>query len=344
MLLEKYVVDVIEGKRSAPLMQKVLLGASGAYRSFVTLRHIAYDKKWCKSYEAPVPVVSIGNIVAGGVGKTPLVRKLAEALSRKRKVAILTRGFRGKVEKSDKTLLWKGENPLICGDEPFWLGSKLPHVAVWIGKDRSRSAVHAAFHGAEILILDDGMQHRKLARNADIVVMDVEDLWGGGHFLPRGYLRDLPARLQQARLIVLMQAKNQEALECAQQALEPYTKAPLVGMSLQVTADLKDKKVGLFCAIGRPERFLRTVHELGARVKAEMYGLDHRFFTQEHLEEFSRRAEKQGAELLVCTEKDSVKLPSHLQLSLPLFPLPAELKIHAGEEHWNHLIKELLDD
>ncbi|MES2345883.1 MAG: tetraacyldisaccharide 4'-kinase [Chlamydiota bacterium] len=344
MLFEQYVIEIIEGRRSSFFIKEILLGFSFVYRFFVELRHKLYDTKWLKSYQAQVPVVSIGNIVAGGVGKTPLVKKLAEELSKKRKLAILTRGFRSIVDKTGGALLWKGEDASLCGDEPFWLGSKLPQVDLWIGKNRVQSAENATLHGAEILLLDDGMQHRRLARDADIVVMDAEDLWGGGYFLPRGLLRDLPSRLKAARLIVLMQVRDQDALERARRAIEKYTKAPLVGMRLEVTADLRGKKVGLFCALGRPHRFLRTVNERGAIVKAEMYGLDHHSFTREELTNFSNKASNLGAELLVCTEKDSVKLPSDLQLSLPITPLPAELKINAGEEHWNYLIKELLHD
>lgn len=342
MFLENYIIDVIEGKSSAPFFKLFLKSCSVLYRWIITLRHLAYDNNWIKSFRPKVPVVSIGNIVSGGVGKTPLVKKLAQELAKEKKVAILTRGFRSQVEKTGEYLHWKGEGANICGDEPFWLASQLPMVSVWIGSKRKNTAQLAVEQGAELLLLDDGMQHRKLARDTDIVVMDIEDLWGKGAFLPCGYLRDLPARLKMARLIVLTQVQNPCDVEKARVELETFTKAPLVGMRMRVKNDLKGKKVGLFCAIARPDRFVHTVLECGAEVIAEMKGLDHFSFSAKQLEDFAKKCEQQGGELLVCTEKDLVKVASHLRLCLPLISLPAELEIISGESHWSDLIAELV--
>lgn len=344
MSLESYVLEIIEGKRSAPVTAFFLSGLSILYKAAITFRHFAYDNVLIRSYEAPVPVVSVGNIVTGGVGKTPVVRMLAEELSKTRKVAILTRGYRSKVERSKKTLRWSGQSADVCGDEPAWLGMKLPQVDVWIGKKRAILAALACRDGAEVLILDDGMQHRALLRNADIVVMNCEDLWGGGKFLPRGHLRDLPKRLSVARLIVMTQVIDPKDIERLRPQIERYTKAPIVGMALKIDEKLRGKKVGLFCAIGKPERFLRSVQEIGADVVSEMIGLDHVPFERHKLEDFAKLCREKGADRLVCTEKDGVKLPTDLKSCLPISALKARLEIVAGEEHWNHLIKELSHD
>lgn len=345
MFLERYILEIIEGRRSAPFMVQLLKTASFAYRLAVQMRHIAYDRHWLKSFRPPATVVSVGNIVSGGVGKTPLVKKLAKALSQRRKVAILTRGFRSPIERSGKSLLWQGESAAICGDEPFWLANELSNTAVWIGRERRFSAALACEKGADLLLLDDGMQHRQLARDAEIVVMDAEDLWGKDHFLPRGFLRDLPSRLKFARLIVLTQAHCLDKVAQVKAALAVYTRAPVVAMQLQVKQqEIKGKKVGVFCAIARPERFSRTVEELGAQIVAKKQQLDHGSFTKEELEKFALECQMLGAELLVCTEKDAVKLSMDSGTCLSILPLKAELEIVQGKEYWDQLIEELSHD
>jgi tetraacyldisaccharide 4'-kinase len=345
MFLERYILEIIEGQRSAPLMTGFLKAASSLYRLAVRARHLAYDRNWLKGFRPPATVVSVGNVVSGGVGKTPVVKKLAEALSQKRNVAILTRGFRSPIERSGRSVLWQGESAAICGDEPFWLASQLSNTAVWIGRERRVSAALACEQGADLLLLDDGMQHRQLVRDLEIVVMDAEDLWGKGHFLPRGFLRDLPCRLKFARLIVLTQANCLEKVAQAQAALAVYTDAPIVAMQLRVQAEaIQAKKVGVFCAIARPERFVRTVEGLGAEIVAKKQHLDHFPFTKEELEKFARECQALGAQLLVCTEKDAVKLSSDSPTCLPIVPLKAELEIIGGKEYWDQLIEELSHD
>lgn len=344
MYIKKSILDVIEGRRRSPVMEPILSLLSVFYKSAIMLRHIAYDRKWLKTYKALAPVISIGNIAAGGVGKTPVVKKLAEEFSKKKKVAILTRGYKSSVEKTEKSLKWNGESAFICGDEPFWLASHLPQVDVWIGKDRVQSAQLAYEEGAELLLLDDGMQHRRLVRDADVVVLDGKDLWSGKKFLPRGLLRDFPERLKGARLVIVMQINSAEELETLRPSIERYTRAPIVGTRLVVKTDLRGKRVGVFCAIGKPERFLRTVQELEGEVVTEMLGLDHQFFEKKILEDFALRSREKGAELLVCTEKDGVKLSRGINSCLPILSLPASMEIVAGEEHWKALVEEYTHD
>jgi tetraacyldisaccharide 4'-kinase len=173
------------------------------------------------------------------------------------------------------------------------------------------------------------MQYRKLHRNIEIVVMDGEDLFGKGYFLPRGFLRDTPARLKKADLIVVNQAKNQERIT---QELAKYTDAPVVFMRMKIDADLKGKRVGLFCAIGKPDKFMESVRHCGAEIIATFFKRDHDYFSAEELEAFAKRSK---ADLLVCTEKDQVKLPSDLRL--PILALEGELEFVSGKEHWDDL-------
>lgn len=333
MTLESYILDVMEGKRKG---RSVLHLLSTLYRSGVALRNLAYDLRVLAAKKVGVPVVSVGNIVAGGTGKTPFVKMLAEALSQTIKVAILSRGYLSEVEKSGETLCIHAETPVkMCGDEPFWLARELPQVSVWVGKNRCESALRALEKGASVLLLDDGMQYRDLHRDVEIVVMDGEDLFGKGYFLPRGLLRDTPKRLKRADLIVINDAKCHKKVK---EILSLYTQAPLMFVRMKLQENLKGKRVGVFCAIGKPEKFVHSVKECGSQVTATFFKPDHMPFSPEELTAFAQRA---GADMLVCTQKDHVKLPQQLVCGLPVLPLAGEFEIVSGKEEWQSLIENI---
>jgi tetraacyldisaccharide 4'-kinase len=336
MFLHRYALDVIEGRKPGKSIFYLL---SLLYRQVIVLRHAAYDRGWVKVNRVSVPVVSIGNIVSGGTGKTPLIHFLARELSKQKQVAILSRGYRSQAEKGDEGVrVTAASSAEQCGDEPVWLASKLPQTQVWVGKDRSASAKRAIEAGANLILLDDGMQHRKLHRDLQIVVMDATDLFGKGDFLPRGYLRDLPERLETADLIVVNHAEEGQDLATS---LKPYTTAPIVTTRLRLKGDFKGKKVGVFCGIGNPNRFLAGVEKLGAQVVYFCFTLDHTIPTLQQLETFANRCRDQKAELLLCTEKDLVKLPSDMKLALPVQPVEAEIEIVEGQSYLENLLERM---
>lgn len=317
MVLEHKMKEILEGRRRG---KKILWLLSLLYKAGVKLRHQGYKSRFFLAKKVPAVVVSVGNIVAGGTGKTPLVHFLASQLSKDYKVAILSRGYRSQAE---------GLNILVdstmtaeqIGDEPCWLAQKLPQVQVWVGADRVTSALKAIENGADILLLDDGFQHLKLDRDFDVVAVSGEAPYSNGHFLPRGYLRDLPSRLNEAPVIAVMGSKPLD-LAAAQ-----------VLFDRAMNVDLRGKKVALFCAIGNPEQFIRQVQAAGAHITVSLIKPDHEPFTLQELEEL-----KEKAGTLVCTEKDFVKLPP---TSLPILPLPLELSITQGEEVWKHFINQI---
>lgn len=333
MTLEEYVLEVMDGKRKGKPLLRAL---SYLYKGGISLRNLAYDIKLLPAKKVKAFVISIGNIVAGGTGKTPLVKMLAEELSHILKVAILSRGYRSQIEGTNEVLHVGAETPVeMCGDEPFWLARKLPQVAVWAGRNRVESAQKAIQKGAEVLILDDGMQYRDLQRDLDIVVMDGEDLFGKGYFLPRGLLRDDPKRLEQASLIVINDAKDPKKIK---EALAPYTQSPLMFVRMKLKDNLKGKRVAVFCAIGKPERFLRSLTESQAEITASFFKRDHDAFKPEELSLF---AQTSGADILVCTQKDYVKLPKNFSCTLPILSIEGEFEIVLGKEEWNKL-KDLI--
>ncbi len=297
------------------------------------LRHFAYDRRLFKTHRLPACVVSVGNIAVCGTGKTPLVRLLASMLSKEISVAILTRGFRSELEHSGRRerIPLEARSAAYYGDEPLWLSRKTG-VAVWVGKDRVKSGALAISEGAQVLLLDDGMQHRRLERDIEIVVVDGCDPFAGG------VLRDSPSRLRCATLIVAVGVQDYTKLY---KQLSSFSTAPLVGMQKRALTTLPPhQRVGVFCGIGRPERFVQTVRDLNQEIVDTLFCKDHTLPSLEELHLFARGCREKGATALLCTEKDGVKLDATLEL--PVVPVEIGLEIVAGEEHWEQLIETIL--
>jgi tetraacyldisaccharide 4'-kinase len=340
--LELRVVEIIQKRKWGCITRPLSL----LYAWALYVRHWLYDRKWLVQKHAPLPVVSIGNLVSGGVGKTQVALLLAEALE---DVAILSRGYRGRAEKGREPVL---ATPLLtaeaCGDEPWLLASRLPHAQVIVHPDRYRSALFAEKLGARVLLLDDGMQHRKLFRNVEIVVLCGSDPFGGGHFLPRGFLREDPARLKHADLVVFV-GKPSERVE---EKVAALTQAPCVEAYVCVKEvrslidepipSLDGRKIGIFCGIGNPGRFTASMKDLGADVVAVRYLPDHRTIGEKELQTFAALCKERGAEYLLCTEKDRVKLPSFAASSpVPIGWARVELEIVRNREAWDRMTKEI---
>jgi len=182
-----------------------------------------------------------------------------------------------------------------------------------------------------------------LKRNFEIVVVDANDPFGKGSFLPRGLLRDLPERLKKADLIVANHIEDDFHYREIQKMLEPFTSAPIAATHLYVTnpEECAKKTIGLFCGIGKPLYFLETAEELGNEVIHKWFLLDHVAPKKQELEAFILECEERGAEAVLCTEKDWVKLPMDLNSSLPIIPVKMRLQIVSGKEHWEKAIDKI---
>jgi tetraacyldisaccharide 4'-kinase len=343
--LESYFLDVIEGRKKAPFLRPLLAGSSIFYRLAIAMRNLAYDKNWLDSQKAALPVISVGNIVTGGTGKTPLVHKLAEEFSQMAKVAVLTRGFRSEIEKTNQFLRLNGQEEIDvkqCGDEPLLLSRLLPFVDIWVGKNRRKTAEEAKKQGAELLILDDGMQYRSLKRDVEVVILDGKDPFGKGYFLPRGLLRDLPSRLKEADFIVVNHVENEGHFKALQEQIRMFSMAPVVGTQVKpLENQIFQKRVGVFCGIGKPERFFQTLKNMQVDIVSSLVLPDHVSPSQETLKRFADECRIKGIEYLVCTEKDRIKLPSQFELALPLVSIKAVLEITYGRENWEKMVKNI---
>lgn len=357
--LELYLKDVVRGRRKGILaffLKAGLLPLSWLYRIVVRIRNRLYERGWMRRYVPPVSlVISVGNIVAGGTGKTPVTLLLAGAFYERYAVAILSRGYRSKAEKLETpVVLCEGHGPTLpasyCGDEPYLFAQRLPKSIVIVGGNRRKASFIAAKAGVQVILLDDGMQHRRLARDFDVVVVDVGDPFGLGYFLPRGFLREDLCSLARANLIILNHIENSEQFVHMTTQLKTYTHAPMIGTKgyvaairdlkgQEVSLSLEKKKVGMFCAIAHPEYFRRTLEQEGFKVENEYVVGDHESFPLKDLEQFGQLCAKQGADCLICTEKDRVKLDDDLHLALPVLWVQFELRIVQGQEEWQDFLQ-----
>lgn len=350
-------LDLISGKQQDVLskcMRALLRVSSWGFRLIVSCRNWAFKRGVFKTHTSSVPlVISIGNIVTGGTGKTPTTLLLAEALSENATVAILSRGYRSQAESlPSPVILCQGRGPEFkaeyCGDEPYLLAKRIPQAHIIVGKDRRAASRLAERAGAHVLLLDDGMQHRRLARHFDLVVVDALNPFGHGYLLPRGLLRESPHALERANLIVLTHIGSHAHFRDACAQLAPYTSAPMVGTRLELEKiwqgqtqlkELSGRRIGLFCGIAHPERFLETVQRLGANVVAHHFYPDHCNFELSSLKDFADECASKGAELLVCTEKDYVKLEGIFCHALPLVWLQMRMIVVENQENWMNFIK-----
>ncbi|MCJ7459809.1 MAG: tetraacyldisaccharide 4'-kinase [candidate division Zixibacteria bacterium] len=337
-----------EDKRS--IISFFLRFLSLLYLTGYLIRKSLYGLGLIKPKKLSAKVISVGNITVGGSGKTPFVLYLAKKLQEKGIIfTILTRGYKRlsketlELKKSD-SLHMKWEQ---AGDEPYLLSNHLPGVPIIVDKDRFHSGTIAQDkYKADFLLLDDGFQHWRLKRDLDIVMIDSSIDLKKEKLLPAGRLREPLSSLNRANLFVLTRVDQSEHRDKVKKLLQKYNpQAPIVESILQTSSiqNWKDKteisliqfngKKGLaFCGIGNPFSFERTLKSLGLEILNAFFFLDHYIYTRKDLLLLQEEARKSGAEYLITTEKDSIRLPDTGELTIPLLVVKVELKIISGEE------------
>jgi tetraacyldisaccharide 4'-kinase len=289
-----------------------------------------------RRFRLPVPVISVGNITAGGTGKTPLVVWLAglciqEGLT----PAILTRGYGGKRQKEGVIFRFSdlaGLSPAETGDEPFLLAKLLPEALVVVGRERYRMGLKAlkVYPEIDLFILDDGFQHWELKRNLDLLVIDASKPFSNGHLLPRGLLREPLSSLKRAGIILLTRTGKLAEDEIANLTLECKRHNPDVSVALvrednpylislngvsKVSAAqfLAGRKVGAITGIGNPRQFLGSLESLGAEVGYFKGYPDHYQWEKTEIDNLLEVLKEWGFKELIVTAKDGVKLEPYLE-------------------------------
>lgn len=333
MKIKKFVVEIIRGEKRgflASLFKTLLTLLSYCYQFLTSVRMWAYDRGYLKVYKTPLFVISVGNIVAGGSGKTPFVIELTKSLLKEHKVCILLRGYKGSLEKNKQPFVVEADTPFhLVGDEAVLLKRNLPNSLVIACKDRLAGAELALQLGATLAILDDGFQHRRIARDRDIVIVNSLKR---DYFLPRGFLRESPKALKRATEVVINGCEPiiEEDLRKITIAPISYVKNEVRGIfgfdDRPLIESIRGKNVAIFSGIGQPERFFKTVEGLGCNVVMELKELDHKSPSFAELEKFTMLAKKKGAAYLLCTEKDRIKMKNETTLPLPIGWVGIELK------------------
>ena len=375
---ETFILEVIfeqrPGKRAA-VVRSLLWALSQVFAVIVKLRRFLYNVRILRDSTLGVQVIAVGNLTVGGTGKTPVVEKFARELQDQgRKVAILSRGYRSKppplrhrlldklLLREDRTpprIVSDGKSLLLdsetAGDEPYMLASNLKDVIVLVDKDRVRSGRYAVEKfGCDILLLDDGFQYWKLrGRRRDIVLIDCQQPFGNEYMLPRGTLREPPQHLARASTIFITKSDGNTAalrqriaqhnstagiIECVHHPL--YFEDVFTGERKGLEF-LTGKRVASLSGIAQPESFEQSLIKQGAELVYSKRFADHHRFTQQEILNVINRSKKRQAEIIITTQKDSVRFPKIDRRDLPMYFMRVEIKILAGAKDFHDCVRQI---
>jgi tetraacyldisaccharide 4'-kinase len=320
------------------------------------VRNYTYDLHILPVGKVSACVVSVGNIVAGGTGKTPFTLFLAKKLiERGCKIAILSRGYGSSSEqrKLSKEVSLQ-EHWIKAGDEPLLFKQRLKEfIDVIVGKDRFASAEIAVRKGSSVLLLDDGMQARFIHRDLEVTLLNRHDLFGQDAFLPFGSLREHPKELKRSDFLIVNHVQSSQEFENVKERLLPFTKAPLIGVRPFISSIknllgqevfLKEKTpLALFCGIGEPSLFQDLVKGARFSIVQTLFLPDHGFLSYESLLSFASFAKERGATSLLCTEKDKVKIHPKAFFPLPIYYVEMDLQVVEGKERIEELVQKIID-
>ena len=367
MSLESYVTGLMKNPHPSGkdrLALSILESLEGIYLSQVTKKQ---KNASSHALDAGIPVISVGNITAGGTGKTPCIIRLAELLTAAgRHPAVISRGYRSGLEKQGG-IVSDGKEILVsqkmAGDEPYMMALKLPKVPVLVGKDRIISVERAKRLGADLLLLDDGFQYWKLKRERDIILLDATNPFGYEHALPRGLLREPLSALKRASLFIITKSDQAEPSKIEEIKNRLTKLAPGIPVTTSChspakavhyddwkgrihegpLSEMKGKRAYLMSGIGNPAAFGETAKEAGFIPVGEMAFDDHHAYTEEDIRKCDSEAALSGADCVLITEKDAVKmmkLSSIHESAIPFYVLEIEMTFPEGLE----LLKKQWED
>jgi tetraacyldisaccharide 4'-kinase len=339
--------ELVSGRKpgvGAGLMRGLLRAAELPYTLAVDWRNRRYDRGRAEVRRADVPVVSIGNLTLGGTGKTPLVRWIAGWFGERGvHVAIVSRGYGAAA----------GER----NDEARELELALPGVPHLQNPDRVAAVRQAVDElNCQLILLDDGFQHRRLARDLDIVLLDALEPFGFDHVFPRGTLREPASGLARAHLVGLSRANaisrgqrdaiRQRVADLAPRAAwcevahAPRGLISAAGHS-QPLGILAGRRIAAFCGIGNPAGFRHTLGEEACNVVAWHEFPDHHPYSDADLLAVEEIANRANADIIVCTQKDLVKTPREQLGRRPLWAVTIEMQFLTGQETLEQKLNEI---
>lgn len=340
--------NLVSGRRrgaAATACRGLLRAAEIGYAAAMRWRNFRYDSGRAMVQRVDVPVVSVGNITLGGTGKTPMVEWLARWYrSRQVRVALVSRGY--------------GAERGGANDEALELEERLPDVPHVQDADRVAAAKLAIEEfESQLILLDDGFQHRRLARDLDIVLIDALEPFGYDHVFPRGTLREPPGGLARSHVVVLSRADLVSSAERG--AIEARVRryaAEAVWIEIEhqprhlasanggheAVETLAGRRIAAFCGIGNPAGFRQTLTRLGAEVVGLREFADHHAYSRDDVTNLQRWAEEAGVDAVVCTAKDLVKLRLNQIGGRPLWALVIGVEISRGRRELEKRLERFL--
>jgi tetraacyldisaccharide 4'-kinase len=334
----------------APVVSSGLAALSAAYRLALAVRERAYHWGLLRTGRLPCPVISIGNITLGGSGKTPMAELVVRCLRELGAApAVVSRGY-GRATRGVHVVADRAGvklEPRAAGDEPVLLAEQLPGVPVVVGESRLDAARVATERcGATAIVLDDGFQHRTLYKDLEIVVVNGRTPWGNNRLFPQGMLREPLSALRRGDLVVVTNPPDAAAVERTIRTIRQHNERAQVLTAVYEVTDaheagsarredaggLAGRHLLAFAGLGSPRGFAETLATAGVRVAGLVEYPDHYWFTERDLGDLEAQARAIGAEGLITTEKDWVRLRERTPRSIPVWVLSVRLRLESGRE------------
>ena len=374
--LQTYFIDLVHSKEVHGVFLHLLLAVlyvfSLIYCQLVNCKLAGYELGIFRRKKLGCFVISLGNVTVGGTGKTPTAQRLARDIrDMGYRVVILNRGYRAK---------WHGDVGVVsdgkrlhmdaaeAGDEAYMLAKHLPNVPVLIGAERAITGQYAIDHfGAEVAILDDGYQHWQLMRDMDILLVDAVNVFGNGYILPRGTLREPISHVRRADVCLLTKVDQAAAgsRDYIRETVRKYNDHALIIESIHQPRcfipldewyenigsegidirEMAGKRVVAVSAIGNPASFEQTLSDLGAVIIESLRYPDHHDYAEREMRDVLEQAEAKGAEAIVITEKDAVKIPTAVvraKWPIPVYVICVEVTFQSGHAAFHALLEKKL--
>lgn len=319
-------------------------------------------------------VVVVGNLTVGGTGKTPVVERFAKELLKKgRKVAILSRGYKSKQDSPKRNLQnWYGLKDITpprivsdgnevflnsedAGDEAFMLARNLPGVVVLTDKNRVKAGRFAIEKfNVDTVILDDGFQYLHLKGQLNLLLVDQTNPFGNRCLLPRGILREPVRHLKRASYVFFTKSEIEPELEILQTVRKYNPHAEIIrcvhrpkyfeevnGLKKEKLTFLHEFYVGVFCGIASPRGFEDLIDRMSGEVRFKQRYLDHHKYSIQELDKMFQQAKNSGADVMVTTEKDAVRIPENYKPIIPLLFVRMEIEIIEGFEDFEEAVEDI---
>ncbi len=321
------ILSTIDWLHEVRIIHFILIPFSWLFELVVLMRNWMYDRNMLAIHDVGIPVISVGNLTVGGTGKTPVVIFIADRLMHAgKKVSVVSRGYKrrsnGPVLVSDgKNILTDSKNG---GDEPVEIAQRFPGVVIGVDEKRSRIArrIVEEFH-PDVMIMDDGFQHRALKRDYDIVIVSARQNPMKTAMLPAGRRRESLHSLKRASMVIITKSENAMMTESLRQHIREFTKAPIAACSFKPVFvhdhsrsinikldEVKGKKCVAFCGVGEPESFFQSVIGIGISTTNRVIFSDHHHYTISESEDIIGLGKNNKCDFILTTEKDIAGMDS----------------------------------